>query len=84
MQDMACEMDAALQKLEMGRCSNMWEMYQDFWRPFGALLTDMEKEGMMVNRWAQQLHRMCEGCEGMHGLLTDLKAGHGGEQVGTV
>lgn len=47
---MKCEMDPALQPLEMGRCRNMWEMYKDFWRPFGELLTDMEKEGMMVNR----------------------------------
>ena len=46
-------MDAALQRLEMGRCKNMWEMYQHFWRPFGTLLTDMEKEGMMVNRWGR-------------------------------
>lgn len=55
MQIMKCEMDPALQPLEMGRCRNMWEMYKDFWRPFGELLTDMEKEGMMVNRWAEQL-----------------------------
>ena len=84
MQAMACEMDAALKDMEGGRCSNMWEMYKAFWRPFGALLTDMEKEGMMVNRWAVQLCWMCEGCEGMHGLLADLAAGHDGDQVGMV
>ena len=84
MQDMKCEMDAALQSLEMGRCKNMWEMYQHFWRPFGTLLTDMEKGGMMVNRCADVLCWMCQGCEGLHGLLTALEAGHGGEQVGTV
>ena len=60
-------MDADLQ-LEMGRCSNMWEMYQDFWRPFGELLTDMEKKGMMVNRWVDSFAvcargvRACPAC----------------------
>lgn len=30
----------------------MLDMYNDYWRPFGELLTDMEHEGMMVNRCA--------------------------------
>ena len=50
---MTCEMDAALQDWEVGRSNNMWEMYQALWRPFGELLTDMEKQGMMVNRWVE-------------------------------
>ena len=29
---------------------NMWHMYERYWQPFGKLLTDMEKEGMLVNR----------------------------------
>ena len=28
----------------------MWHMYARYWRPFGELLTDMEREGMQVNR----------------------------------
>ncbi len=28
----------------------LWDLYQDYWKPFGELLTDMEKEGMMVDR----------------------------------
>jgi len=31
---------------------NMWHMYERYWQPFGKLLTDMEKEGMLVNRCA--------------------------------
>lgn len=30
----------------------MLDMYNGYWRPFGELLTDMEHEGMMVNRCA--------------------------------
>ena len=30
----------------------MFEMYGKYWHPFGLLLTDMEKEGMSVNRSA--------------------------------
>ena len=29
---------------------NMWDMYCRYWQPFGELLTDMEREGMQVNR----------------------------------
>jgi hypothetical protein len=28
----------------------MWQYYEDFWRPFGELLTQMETVGVMVNR----------------------------------
>lgn len=31
----------------------MWNLYQDYWKPFGELLTNMEKEGMMVDRCAR-------------------------------
>ena len=30
----------------------MMDMYKKYWQPFGLLLTDMEKEGMSVNRCA--------------------------------
>ncbi|KAK9839857.1 hypothetical protein WJX81_006741 [Elliptochloris bilobata] len=33
-----------------GEVYTMLDLYNDYWRPFGALLTDMEKAGMMVNR----------------------------------
>lgn len=29
---------------------SLWHMYERYWRPFGELLTDMEREGMLVNR----------------------------------
>ena len=29
---------------------SMWDMYQRYWQPFGELLTDMEREGMLVDR----------------------------------
>lgn len=29
---------------------SMWEMYLRYWQPFGELLTDMEREGMLVDR----------------------------------
>jgi hypothetical protein len=41
---------------------NMWQMYVRYWKPFGELLTDMEKEGMLVNRCAlpnAQIHLLC-------------------------
>lgn len=31
----------------------MWNLYCDYWRPFGELLTNMEREGMMVDRCAK-------------------------------
>lgn len=31
---------------------NMLDFYNDYWKPFGELLTDMEKLGMLVNRCA--------------------------------
>ncbi|BDA48148.1 probable DNA polymerase I at C-terminar half [Coccomyxa sp. Obi] len=34
----------------VGEGYTMWDLYQDYWKPFGKLLTDMEKEGMMVDR----------------------------------
>ena len=32
----------------------MWEMYRHYWAPFGELLTDMEREGILVNRCTLQ------------------------------
>lgn len=29
----------------------MWDLYLDYWQPFGKLLTDMEAEGFNVDRW---------------------------------
>jgi hypothetical protein len=33
-----------------GEHYSMWDMYQRYWQPFGELLTDMEREGMLVDR----------------------------------
>ena len=30
----------------------MWDLYQKFWQPFGGLLVDMERAGMLVDRQA--------------------------------
>ena len=29
--------------------SDMWKFYKQYWRPFGEILTDMEREGIYVN-----------------------------------
>ena len=34
------------------------DLYRDYWRPFGDLLTDMEAAGMMVNRCAAAVCRV--------------------------
>ena len=28
----------------------LWDFYQQYWLPFGELLTDMEREGFLVDR----------------------------------
>ena len=28
----------------------MWDLYEKFWQPFGGLLVDMERAGMLVDR----------------------------------
>ena len=33
-----------------GTSYTMWDLYQDYWQPFGKLLTDMEAEGFNVDR----------------------------------
>ena len=39
---------------------SVWDFYCDHWRPFGELLTDMEREGFLVNRYGMgQLHHVC-------------------------
>ncbi|KAL0038670.1 hypothetical protein WJX79_002562 [Trebouxia sp. C0005] len=49
-----CVMDArvqqAVQQATGLKNDEMYEMYGKYWLPFGLLLTDMEKEGMSVNR----------------------------------
>lgn len=30
----------------------LWDLYLEYWQPFGRLLTDMEAEGFNVDRWA--------------------------------
>ena len=46
-----CIMDPAIPRaLQIPAAFSMWDLYEKFWKPFGGLLTDMEKEGMLVNR----------------------------------
>ena len=28
---------------------NMWDLYKKYWRPFGEILTNMEREGIKIN-----------------------------------
>jgi DNA polymerase I len=54
---MPCEAEAVLappaaaypEREDMPRYS-LWHMYQRYWQPFGDLLTEMEKEGMLVDK----------------------------------
>jgi len=63
---MPCEPDPAIQEalgIQDGDF-NMMDFYDEFWKPFGELLTDMEKEGMLVDRcysFTWLLLRVCEG-----------------------
>ena len=56
LQDRPCVMDQAVQHAiqeATGESAEMMiGMYHKYWQPFGLLLTDMEKEGMSVNRSA--------------------------------
>ena len=51
-QDTACHPDPVIQEaLSIAEKQySMLDFYNDFWKPFGELLTDMEKEGFLVNR----------------------------------
>ncbi len=48
--DTACNPDPAIHETLGLGAYNMLDFYNDYWRPFGELLTDMEKLGMLVNR----------------------------------
>ncbi|KAF3779395.1 DNA polymerase I [Nymphaea thermarum] len=37
-------------KLDGARRGNMYDFYEEYWRPFGVLLVEMESEGMLVDR----------------------------------
>lgn len=43
-------MDARVQQVAKLTDTSMMGTYNKYWYPFGLLLTDMEKEGMSVNR----------------------------------
>ena len=51
-----CVMDKQVQRAVQeatGQSTEMMiAMYNKYWQPFGLLLTDMEREGMSVNRCA--------------------------------
>lgn len=49
--DTPCSVDPAIgSALGLADSYTMMDFYEDNWRPFGELLTDMEKLGMLVNR----------------------------------
>ena len=50
LQNKACDMDWRVQEAADMKDKNMMDTYNKYWYPFGLLLTDMEKEGMSVNR----------------------------------
>ena len=63
---------------------SMWDFYCDHWRPFGELLTDMEREGFLVNRciWASFFMLLAAGMRGdasaaSRALPHRLTAAHG-------
>lgn len=58
----ACVMDAdvAAATGHGGPGYSQLDLYRDYWRPFGALLTDMEAAGMMVDRCAAGILRVEE------------------------
>ena len=49
---MDAKVQQAVQQATGLKNDEMFEMYGKYWLPFGLLLTDMEKEGMSVNRSA--------------------------------
>lgn len=47
-----CTQDPAISKALGITRYTMLDFYEHYWRPFGLLLTDMEKEGILVNRYS--------------------------------
>lgn len=45
-----CSLDPAIGAALGAEVLNMRDFYNSYWKPFGELLTDMEKLGMLVNR----------------------------------
>ena len=59
----------------------MWRLYEDYWRPFGQLLTDMEAAGVRVDRHVV----MCcatLGNDGVGGMRMESKGGGVGATMG--
>ncbi len=51
MQERVCEINPPVaQACNMQPGWTMWDLYQKFWQPFGGLLVDMERAGMLVDR----------------------------------
>lgn len=44
----ACVTDESVQRC-YPRIKTLWDFYQEVWKPFGELLTDMEQEGFYVD-----------------------------------
>jgi len=43
------ELEARLSRMEWLRTRSLFDFYTEYWRPFGELLTDMERAGVMVD-----------------------------------
>lgn len=51
LQERVCEVNPPVAKAcNMQPGWTMWDLYQKFWQPFGGLLVDMERAGMLVDR----------------------------------
>ena len=73
LKQMACEMDPAV-KASLRRVGDLsqWNLYESFWQPFGELLTDMEKEGFLVDRCFPYLHILMPIEVTLRGHLTSV------------
>ena len=51
----SCQLDPAIRGVLDVEVDTMLDFYENYWKPFGELLTDMEKVGMLVNRQVSDL-----------------------------
>lgn len=62
--DMECVEESVQTVHDPNKSYSMWNMYCRYWQPFGELLTDMEREGMQINRCSSppSLPAPCRSC----------------------
>mmetsp|Transcript_3581 Transcript_3581/g.12854 ORF Transcript_3581/g.12854 Transcript_3581/m.12854 type:complete len:1238 (+) Transcript_3581:138-3851(+) len=58
--------------------NNLWDLYEGVWRPFGEILTDMEKRGIKVNRaYLEEIEaRAADDLKSLHEDLKDWIVAH--------